>query len=222
MVLYETFNIAYKMEVIMKNVWKKNQIIVTALVIMLAVAGYLNLTDQTMDDTLEWANLTETESGDTEETSQGNVEVVEKENDVKEELIDEETENEQVGEAVLTSADGNNIYYSLKLTREQTRAENKEMLTEIINNANATETQKNDAINSIMEIAEISEKENAAETLLSAKGFSESLVSMDGNQVDVVINQANLTEQEIIQIEDIVKRKTEVAVENIVISTANQ
>ena len=82
------------------------------------------------------------------------------------------------------------------------------MLTEILNNKNATEDQKNDAINSIMELADYAEKENEAETLLTAKGFSGAVVSMTKDSVDVVINQSELTEQEIAQIGDIVTRKT--------------
>ena len=123
---------------------------------------------------------------------------------------------------MLTNAKSSDILYTIKLNREQTRAENKEMLTEIINNANATEEQKNDAIDSIMQIAKVSEKENAAETLLSAKGFEGAVVSMEENNVDVVINQEELTDQDIVQIEDIVKRKTGVSVENIIISTAKE
>ena len=73
-----------------------------------------------------------------------------------------------------------------------------------------------------MEIADFAEKENAAETLLSAKGFDGAVVSMEKDNVDVVINKKELTEQEITQIEDIVTRKTGVAMDKIVISTANK
>ena len=55
--------------------------------------------------------------------------------------------------------------------------------------------------------------------MLNAKGFSEAVVSLDGEKVDVVINQHSLTDEEIVQIQDIVKRKTEVSLENVVIST---
>ena len=145
---------------------------------------------------------------------------------LEEEADDSKTENnsekENVGEAVLTSTNSSDLLYSAKLAREQTRAENKEMLTEIINNANATEEQKNAAIDSIMQIADYAEKENAAETLLSAKGFKDSVVSMEADNVDVVVSQTALTDQEITQIEDIVKRKTGVSMDKIVISTANE
>lgn len=227
----------------MKKVWRRNQLIITALVILVGVAGYLNFTEKSVTETLNWAAKEEveetadveaTENTVEENTDEGKETEDEKETakneqaDAEEELSEKElaevettseSEDENVGEAVLTNAGTSDVFYSIKLEREQTRAENKEMLTEILNNTNATEDQKNDAINSIMEMADNAEKENAAETLLTAKGFSGAVVSLTKDCVDVVINQAELTDQEVVQIEDIVSRKTGVSMENIVIST---
>ena len=230
------------MEAAMKKVWRRNQLIITALVILVGVAGYLNFTEKSVSETLDWAanaEVEETASVDVMETVEE--EVTEEAKDIEatetaeqeeasteEELTEEElaevettseSEEENVGEAVLTNAKTSDVFYSIKLEREQTRAENKEMLTEILNNTNATEDQKNDAINSIMEMADNAEKENAAETLLTAKGFSGAVVSITDDSVDVVINQAELSDQEVVQIEDIVARKTGVSMEKIVIST---
>lgn len=196
---------------------------------MVGVAGYLNFTDETISETLNWEEMVETST--TTATKEPDAEEKENVADVEEGILEEEKdkskenkkdEKENVGEAVLTSTNASDLLYSAKLAREQTRAENKEMLTEIINNANATEEQKNAAIDSIMEMADFAEKENAAETLLSAKGFKDSVVSMEADNVDVVVSQTALTDQEITQIEDIVKRKTGVSMDKIVISTANE
>ena len=65
-------------------------------------------------------------------------------------------------------------------------------------------------------------KEAAAEILLEAKGFQDVVVSINGNGVDVVVNAAMLDDAMRAQIEDIVKRKTEVSAENITISTVVQ
>ena len=207
----------------MKHIWKRNQIIITALVIMVGVAGYLNFTDNSVKETLSWQkNQKEKVNTATNASVAEKTEEELTEQELAEVDVTSEQEDEKVGEAVLTNAKGNDIFYSIKLEREQTRAENKEIFNEIINNANATEDQKNDAINSIMEIADFAEKENAAETLLSAKGFDGAVVSMEKDSVDVVVNQTTLTEQEITQIEDIVKRKTGVSLDKIVISTTNE
>lgn len=200
----------------MKKVWKRNQLIVTALVILIGVAGYLNYTEQSVKETLNWTE-DEGEKGEkeTEELTEEEMAEVETTTEEKE----GEDGDKKVGEAVLTNAKAGDVFYEIKLDREQARAENKEMLTEILNNKNATEDQKNDAINSIMELADYAEKENEAETLLTAKGFSGAVVSMTKDSVDVVINQSELTEQEIAQIGDIVTRKTGISLEKVVIST---
>ena len=108
---------------------------------------------------------------------------------------------------------------SAKLLKEQTRAKNKETLMEIINNANITETQKQEAINNMIAITDIAEKETAAEILLESKGFSDVVVSISDSGVDVVVNATQLSEAQRAQIEDIIIRKTGVAPDTIIIST---
>jgi stage III sporulation protein AH len=68
-------------------------------------------------------------------------------------------------------------------------------------------------------MTDIAEKEAAAEILLEAKGFSDVVVSINNNEADVVVNAASLTDAQRAQIEDIVKRKTNIEPENIIIST---
>ena len=69
-----------------------------------------------------------------------------------------------------------------------------------------------------MKMTDVSEKETATETLLAAKGFPDAVVTILEDGVDVVVNAETLTEQQIAQIEDIVKRKTEMSSQQIVIS----
>ena len=54
-----------------------------------------------------------------------------------------------------------------------------------------------------------------------AKGFSAPVVSITGDKVDVVVNAASITDPQRAQIEDIVKRKTEVGADQIVITLLN-
>lgn len=67
-------------------------------------------------------------------------------------------------------------------------------------------------------LTDVAEKENAAETLLGAKGFSGSVVCINGETVDVVVGKTELTDAERAQIEDIVKRKTEADAADVVIT----
>ena len=140
------------------------------------------------------------------------------------ELLAEATpeEGEIPGEAVFTSTDGVTILSDAKRLKEQTRAQKKEELMEIINNPELTDTQKQDAVNSLVEMTDYAEKEAAAEILLEAKGYSDVVVYINGFGVDVVVNATELSDIQREQIEDAVTRKTDIAAENIVISTVVQ
>ena len=82
-----------------------------------------------------------------------------------------------------------------------------------------TEEQKQNAVNDMTALTETAEKEAAAELLLESKGFTDAVVSITDGSVDVVIGQSEITDAQRAQIEDIVKRKTEISGENIVITT---
>ena len=129
---------------------------------------------------------------------------------------------ENPGEAVLTSGMSVADYIAgVQLSREQVRARNKETLMSLINSTSIDEAAKQHAIQDMIRLTEISEKENAAETLLMAKGFSDPVVSIADEKVDVVINAASITDPQRAQIEDIVKRKTEVGADQIIITLLN-
>ena len=142
----------------------------------------------------------------------------------EDELLSESSdvaEGEIPGEAVFTSAVSVNTLQGAKLLKEQTRYENKEALLEIINNTSIADDQKQVALDSMVALTETAEKEMSSEILLSARGFTDAVVSITGNTVDVVVAGMELTDSKRAQIEDIVMRKTGVAIENIVISTAS-
>lgn len=178
----------------MKRLFKKNQIMITALAIMIAAAGYLNFSGTVLEEP--------TESVD------------------QEELLDISMEETEPGDAVLTS--GSSVVAEAKITREQVRAQNKEMLMEIIDNENISEEQKQQAVNQMVAMTETSELEAAVETMLLSKGFSEAVVTITENGADVVVNNSELNDASLAQIEDIVTRKTGVAAENIVITPMHE
>lgn len=233
----------------MKNMIKKNQVMITALAIMIAVAGYLNfagtkVTDEEImtvngeiatddlgnlalvDEEVDYAALLDLSDEDIEQSS---ADILSLDSDVEvsgtgvmdEGMAEAAAEEDVPGEAVFTASSGISTLSGAKLQKEQTRAQNKEMLLEIINNANISETQKQEAVNSMISMTDIAEKETAAEILLEAKGFSDAIVSIDGDNVDVVVNTTELSEAQRAQIEDIVIRKTGVSADSIIISTVN-
>ncbi|MCR5754366.1 MAG: SpoIIIAH-like family protein [Acetatifactor sp.] len=226
----------------MKNLIKKNQLMITALAIMIAIAGYLQFAGANLEEEyLPVSNegVTETESlngvitenytaegiGDTEL-----FEIESMDSDIDQltaDYLDEDMqvaevtpkEDEIPGEAVFASTSGVEILSDAKLLKEQTRAKNKETLLEIINSEGLTEEQKQAAVSNIVKMTANAEQEAAAEMLLEAKGFSDVVVSITENAVDVVVNAVELSDVQRAQIEDIIVRKTGIAPENVVIST---
>ena len=126
---------------------------------------------------------------------------------------------ENPGEAVMVSNTiGTDYFSSAKLSREQTRAKNKETLLEIVNNKALASADKKAAGKEVAAITKLSEKENATEMMLEAKGFADAMVSLSDKSADVVVNAEELSSKQMAQIIDIVKRKTGFAAENIVIT----
>lgn len=203
----------------MKRIFKKNQIIIAALAVMIAAAGYLNYSGRLFGDKEDAAetsaDLASQELLDISEEDLANA-------SGEIESQDSESEGGDVegtpGEAVLTSAEASGVVAEAKVTREQVRAKNKESLLEIIDNEKLSEEQKQEAVNQMVAMTELAEKEAAAETLLASKGFSEAVVSLTEDSADVVVNAAELSDANRAQIEDIVTRKTGVAAQNIVIT----
>ena len=179
---------------------KKNQVIITALAIMIAVAGYINYT----------GNLSDIISvKDTKDASSDGVVIDENTG----EIVNNDAEPDdnslmEPGSVMLTSGSSvsDSIISEAKLNREQLRAKNKEMLMEIVNNESLDEAAKQAAVNKLADISDTSQKEIAAELLLEAKGFSNAVVSVTDGNVDVVINSTKLDDTLRAQVEDIVNR----------------
>ena len=81
-----------------------------------------------------------------------------------------------------------------------------------------TSTERQSAVQSMVEMTELVEKESATELLLEAKGFTDVVVNLTGETADIVVPMKEVTEEQRAQIEDIVTRKTGIGVENIVIT----
>jgi len=225
---------------------KRNQVVVTALVVMIAVAGYLSYTDVREEQTPGFAfnednniealvpdshvfdqtvmvhapNVTIRELTNTEVVHQSTEIALALENNIANSQEDDEEpaqEGEQSaqettapGEAMLVSAniDSGTFFVQAKLDREQSRSRQKEILMSLINNTNLDEVSRAASADAVMSIQSRIEKESSTESLIEARGFREVFVRIDDNMVDVVVSKEVLSDAEIAQIEDIVKRKT--------------
>ncbi len=268
----------------MKKLWKRNQIMITALALMIAIAGYLNFMGKKVDEESLFttsAQFEEAQVADVSDVAEvdglaqmdGMAEVADTTNgeelaqvsdvmqteelalitdetqeidasatltdidsmDSEEEMIysdylDEEQgenitaavtedyEGETPGEAVFTSTTAISSLQGANVLKEQTRAKNKETLMEIINSDNLPDSAKQEAVDNMIALTDIAQKECSAEILLEAKGFEDVVVSITGDVADVIVAATELTDAQRAQIEDIVKRKTGIEAENIIIS----
>lgn len=205
----------------MKKILKKNQVIITSLAVLIAVAGYLNFADvdlglKNKEASADSSSILEDVDYDlTDETA------LLDENGADSSLTDVQDQTTSTpGEAVLTAA--SDFAAQAKLSREQIRSQNKADLQAIINNQDLGDDQKQEAVSTMVSMADLTEKESAAELLLEAKGFENVIVNLTGETTDVVVPEADLTDAKRAQIEDIVKRKTGIAPENIVITPLNE
>ena len=205
----------------MKKILKKNQVIITSLAVLIAVAGYLNFADvdlglKNKEASADSSSILEDVDYDlTDETA------LLDENGADSSLTDVQDQTTSTpGEAVLTAA--SDFAAQAKLSREQIRSQNKADLQAIINNQDLGDDQKQEAVSTMVSMADLTEKESAAELLLEAKGFENVIVNLTGETADVVGPEADLTDAKRAQIEDIVKRKTGIAPENIVITPLNE
>lgn len=236
----------------LKDVVKKNQVMITALAIMIAVAGYLHFAEEVpLDSSLEASAdvasqnqivdqihvedlLAEYDLASIGDISDADIEeialldgldatsTVTLEDYSEEEMVAvQPPQNEIPGEAIYTASQGIATISEAKLLKEQTRARNKETLLEIIDNTELEDIQKSEAIQNMISMTNIAEMEMGAEILLEAKGFDDCIVSISETGVDVVVNATELTDADLAQIVDIVKRKTGANESQIVISTVN-
>ena len=253
--------------VLMKKLLKKNQIMITALAIMIAVAGYLNfagakigeedfLSTNGSDSELTYdvadisdedmyaislqeepdGSLTDITSMDTDDTTltsdylSSNMQIEGNSDDSL--AVDSTSVNHGVlseGEDKADAADaiddevevpGEAVFTSTRLLKEQTIAKNKATLLEIINNENLSEAAKQEAIDSMLTMTQTAQKETDAQMLLEAKGYADTVVSINNGTVDVMVNAVSLTDAQTAQIMDIVQRKTDVSAENIIITVS--
>ena len=197
----------------MKKGSHKNQIIITTLALLLAVVGYISYDHRDTFMNAKDVLSTEIEAVNGEADTQVSDEVA-LETDSTEEILN-------AGETVLTSAstESEECVAQVKLGREQVRSKNKEALQKIIDDAGVSEEEKKSAVDAMVKLTENAQMEEDAQMMLEAKGFKNAVVSLSDDCCDVIVGKEDVTDEKRAQIEDIIKRKTNIGASNIVIST---
>ena len=139
-----------------KKKFRKNQVIITALAIMIAVAGYINYADSTL-------STKEKADGTTADASTVLKDISSLDTDITDEVDagtagdSSRTVTETPGEAVLAGA--STYMAQARIDREQIRSQNKDTLNEIINNTNlSTMTSADDLWDGYLVLREVADR----------------------------------------------------------------
>ncbi|OON97219.1 MAG: hypothetical protein ATN36_03840 [Epulopiscium sp. Nele67-Bin005] len=207
--------------------FRRNQLIIMVLVFMIAIAGYLQLTTD-FDDVSAFSNAGEDDGVEVLETNEG-MEYYDEMNTMPPDFDVDVFGAGSAGadmEVIITKADatqpassGNIITVSYfaeeKMLREQQRSAQISELNDYMSNTSIDEDTKTKVAQTLLDLQKKIEIENETESLLRAKGFDEVYVRMDDTGVDVIVNRASLSDEEVAQIEEVVSRKTEYRVSQI-------
>ena len=116
--------------------------------------------------------------------------------------------------------DNRNYFDKARDNRTAAREEALSILQEILDNASASAEDKKTATGQAAAIAENVLQESKIENLILAKGFPDSVVHIDGDRCSVVVQSADLQQQESLQIMEIVVSQSDVAAEKVQILSA--
>ena len=224
----------------MKNIIKKNQIVVFVIGLMIIAAGYLSYTNnESNNSTLETGVIADSEEmasiGDaklvsanvaeenaiansiTENNSGNNIptnsnEIVNNINETNTNSISTNTISNTVETATITVDE---YFTNSRLEKDTMYSERIENYQDILNNSNVSEAQKKTAQE---EIIKLNNEQNAimiAENLIKTKGIEDLVIFINGESINVIVKGDGLEKEEIAQIQNIITRELEADIANI-------
>lgn len=183
-------------------VLKKKEIIASALVVLIGVAGYLNWSYQ---DTIK---VTDGESYVEEAKKLGEAEYV---SSPKDDVVDVSLNNTAVLEEYFTEA---------KLSKDNSRSKALEILNQTATNESFDGDVRRQAQDKIVSIAENTEKETIIENLAKAKGYKNISVYIDGESVEIIVKKDNFSSDDAKTIKELVTSELDTSAKNIKIIEA--
>lgn len=195
----------------MRRVSGKNRLAIIALAVMIGVAGYMSFADAGKDkktkkngkEQVEVISYDEVAGSDSKNVADGSENIAADEAQDTDEGLSEDMElngpEEEIGDAVLTSASAKavtNNMASVKLTREQNRSKSRETLMDIIGDEALSDEAKKEAADTYVRLNDTIEMETDIETVLAAKGYTDVVVTIGDESVDVTLGAAELDDAE--------------------------
>ena len=228
---------------IMKGLFKKNQVIIYVIALMLVTAGYLNYTTNTSEQVSAQTAMEMEANDDMQIADIGDATLVNS-NDVVENTTDETVTNRTTNSANIVNTTEANTNTTTNMSNENTtstetnatitndeyftksRLERDTMYSQMIesyekvlNSSNSLETQKQSATEEIKKINDTKNSIMICENLISTKGFSNNVIFVNGDSVSVIIGIQELKQEDVAQIQNIISRELKAEIENIHIST---
>lgn len=229
----------------MKQILKKNQIIISVIAIMLIAAGYMNYTSNEKQ-ALETAVLTDSEKyagiGDatlvsanvadnndlvnnnegqniTDDSTKNEDEIKSNEQNTENKENDKNTtQNEINTSTTVTENSGDQYFAKLRLERDKMYSQMLESYQKILSNNQISETQKEISENEIKKINDTRNAIMIAENLIKNKGFQDLIIFINGDSISIIVKAKELKEEQIAQIQNIISRELKGEIENIHIS----
>ena len=184
-------------------VLKKKEVVATALVVLIGVAGYLNWSYQdTIHVTDGGSYLEEVKKlGEAEYVSSDKTDVAE----------DDKTEETAALASYFTEA---------KLSKDNSRSKALEILNQTATNESFDGEVRKQAQNKIVAIAENTEKEAIIENIARAKGYKDISVYIDGENVEIIVKKKDFSSGDVKTIKEIVTSELLTSSKNIKIIEA--
>lgn len=225
--------------------FKKNQVIISVIALMLMAAGYLNFTNNGSDfnKTAETGSLIDSEQmaaiGDAQLVSTKPAEAneikdeslnVTVENIIKNEMDSNEDSNKDNNKEADNKQENNTIetnsktvttseyFTESRLEREKMYSQMIETYQKILEKSGISESQKTTAQS---EIKKINEQKNAimiTENLIKNKGYEDLIIFVNNTSINVIIKSKKLETEQIAQVQNIITRELNSKIENIHIS----
>lgn len=210
------------------KLFKKNQVIIYVIALMLVAAGYLNYTANGNSNSIIPTSGTEEELdkmaniGDAQLVSSNDIvnEAVNNTTNNTENAKTENTSSNTVTTSSTTTKTTNNSDYfkTSKLERDTMYSQMIETYEKVLNSDNSLETQKQSATDEIKKINDTKNSIMICENLIQTKGFENSVVFVNGESVSVIIEASELSKEQVAQIQNIISREMNAKAENIHIS----
>lgn len=229
------------------KLFKKNQIIIYVIVLMLMTAGYLNYTTNSKKQTSVETSMQLEANDDMKLADIGDATLVNSNDviaenvtntinttnttnavnttNVAEQTNQSENDNESIETikeeaTVETNSNNNNDYFvKSKLERDTMYSQIIETYEKVLNSTNSIETQRQSATQEIQKINETKNSIMICENLIKTKGFENSVIFVNGESISIIIGTEEIKQEEVAQIQNIISREMKAKIENIHIAT---